>query len=263
MPYVDLHSADDYASIWYTTNTPNGNVGSFDPSKPTIVMLHPLCLDSTWLHPQLDDPRLNSGFNIIAFDTRSTGRSYFRPSGRYDLWVNMGDLAQAFHRLHLPPAHIFACELYAYTALRFAILFPELCLSLTLCNLPTQTELRSVFDAFEELTQMWAYAEDLESFEYSCKELLELCTGTDAHPDLQDELVAYWEVWYPPFRRTYTITNVNLAMNVGASLVWVYSDHLADRATANPTHVTRTCFDQMSDADHTGILTFSRPCLAF
>lgn len=143
MPYVDLHSADDYASIWYTTNTPNGNVGSFDPSKPTIVMLHPLCLDSTWLHPQLDDPRLNGGFNIIAFDTRSTGRSFFRPSGRYDLWVNMADLAQAFYvstifhfcdnrsennihlrqRLHLPPAHIFACELFAYTALRFAILY--------------------------------------------------------------------------------------------------------------------------------------------
>ncbi|OCH95871.1 alpha/beta-hydrolase, partial [Obba rivulosa] len=213
MPYVDLYTSDDYASIWYTTNTPNGNVGSFDPSKPTIVMLHPLCLDSTWLHPQLDDPRLDSGFNIIAFDTRSTGRSYFRPSGKYDLWVNMADLAQAFHLLHLPPAHIFACELYAYTALRLAILFPELCLSLTLCNLPTQTELRSVFDAFEELAQMWAYAQDLESFEYCCKDLLELCTGTDAHPDLQDELVAYWEVWYPPFRRTYTITNVNLAMN--------------------------------------------------
>ena len=31
---------------------------------------------------------------------------------------------------------------------------------------------------------------------------------------LRIQLVAYWEVHYPPFRRTYVITNVNLLMNV-------------------------------------------------
>lgn len=38
--------------------------------------------------------------------------------------------------------------------------------------------LNAVFDAFEELVQLWAFAEDLESFEYSCKELLDLFVGT-------------------------------------------------------------------------------------
>ncbi|EGO27201.1 hypothetical protein SERLADRAFT_381587, partial [Serpula lacrymans var. lacrymans S7.9] len=52
MPYVDIPSRDDYVSIWYTTNSVYGNVGSFDPDKPTAIILHPLFLDSTWLEHQ-------------------------------------------------------------------------------------------------------------------------------------------------------------------------------------------------------------------
>lgn len=95
MPYIDLVSSDDYASIWYFAHTPNGNVGSFDPEKPTIIMLHPLFLDSTWLHPQFDDQRLYSSYNLVVFDTRSAGKSLSRYNGRYDLWVGAADLALA------------------------------------------------------------------------------------------------------------------------------------------------------------------------
>ncbi|KAL7282046.1 hypothetical protein ACG7TL_003513 [Trametes sanguinea] len=212
MPYVDLIASDDYAAIWYNTNAPGANVSGFDPNKPTLVMLHPLFLDSSWTHPQLDDPRLNSNFNIIVFDTRSTGKSLYRPSGRFDLWVTAADLAHCFYHLRLPAAHIFAPELFSWTALRFAALFPELCLSVTLCNVTPQTELKSVFEAFEELCHLWCYAEDLESFETACKELIN-CYAIDAHPDLVDELVAFWEVHYPPFRRQLSVTNVNLVLN--------------------------------------------------
>lgn len=95
MPYVDLVSSDDYASIWYFAQTPNGNVGGFDPEKPTIILLHPLFLDSTWLHPQLDDQRLYGSYNLVVFDTRSTGKSLSRYNGRHDLWVGAADLALA------------------------------------------------------------------------------------------------------------------------------------------------------------------------
>ena len=97
MPYVDLISGDVYASIWYTTNSPAMTVSGFDPNKPTLVMLHPYFLDSGWTHPQLDDHRLNANFNIIVFDTRTTGKSLFRPTGRYDLWVTAADLAHCFY----------------------------------------------------------------------------------------------------------------------------------------------------------------------
>lgn len=122
MPYIDLVAKDDYASLWYSTNTPNRNVGGFDPEKPTIVMLHPLHVDSAWLYPQLDDPRLADKYNIVTFDTRITGSSSHRFSGKYDLWVAAADLAHAFYHLRLPPAHIFASEVFAYVALRLAAL---------------------------------------------------------------------------------------------------------------------------------------------
>ncbi|OBZ71835.1 hypothetical protein A0H81_08215 [Grifola frondosa] len=176
---------DDYASVFYSTNAPNLNVSSLDPEKPTIVMLHPLFLDSSWMQPQLEDPRLHSSYNIVP--------TVF--------------IICIFH-LHTS----FAAEIYSFTALRFAILFPELCLSLTLCNVPPQTELRSVFEAVEELSQLWAYSEDLESFESACKEVLTFFAG-DANADIQDEMVAFWELHYPPFRRSYIIPNVNLELN--------------------------------------------------
>ncbi|KAH9894169.1 Alpha/Beta hydrolase protein [Cubamyces lactineus] len=239
MPYVDLVSSDDYAAIWYSTNAPACNVSGFDPEKPTLVMLHPLFLDSSWLHPQLDDPRLNSNFNIIVFDLRTTGKSLYRPTGRFDLWVTAADLAHCFYHLRIPAAHIFAPELFSWTALRFAALFPELCLSVTLCNVTPQTELKSVFEAFEELCHLWCYAEDLESFETACKELIN-CYALDSHPDLVDELVAFWEVHYPPFRRTFVITNVNLVLNrtpmTPDELASVRCPVLIIQAERSPTH---------------------------
>lgn len=96
MPTVDLHSKDDYASIYYTTNTPHCNVGGFDPEKPPIVILHPAFLDSTWTETQMGDSRLNKNYNIIAFDIRSSGKSICRPSGRHDSWVDAADLALCF-----------------------------------------------------------------------------------------------------------------------------------------------------------------------
>lgn len=96
MPYVDLHSKADYASIYYTTNAPHCNVSGFDAAKPTIVILHPVFLDSTWLDLQLGDSRFNANYNLIAFDMRSCGKSYCRPSGRHDSWVEAADLAFCF-----------------------------------------------------------------------------------------------------------------------------------------------------------------------
>ncbi|KIP09848.1 hypothetical protein PHLGIDRAFT_34214 [Phlebiopsis gigantea 11061_1 CR5-6] len=213
MPFVDIVTKDDYASLWYWTNTYNNNVGIFDPARPVLVLLHPSGLDSSWMQPQVEDPRLHNNYNIIMFDTRVTGKSKCRYSGKHDLWVTAADLAQAFYHLRLPPAHIFAPDLYCFAAMRFAALFPDLCLSLILCNVPPPTEVRSVFATLEELNHMWGFAEDLESYEYACKEFLNVFCGPYAHSDLQDEIVAFWEVFCPPFRRAYSMANMNLVLN--------------------------------------------------
>ncbi|KAL0581232.1 hypothetical protein V5O48_000820 [Marasmius crinis-equi] len=108
MPYVDLYSDSDYASIFYATNTDFGNVGGFDPEKPTILMLHPTFLDSSWLSNQFGDPRLDRNYNLIAFDMRVSGRSTCKPSGMHDSWVDAADLAYchqliAYWEVAMPP----------------------------------------------------------------------------------------------------------------------------------------------------------------
>lgn len=96
MPYVDLvASNDDYASLWYSTNSPTGTVGGFDPNKPVVIMLHPIFLDSSWLYLQLQDPRLNDNYNLIVFDARCAGRTHSRPNGKHDHWTDAADLAFA------------------------------------------------------------------------------------------------------------------------------------------------------------------------
>lgn len=142
MPYVDIYSKDDYASIFYTTNTEYDSVGGFDPGRPTIIMLHPTFLDSSWLSEQFADPRLENHFNLIAFDMRVCGKSMCRTNGKHDSWVEAADVAMCsqvrswsikffsssdscyFKTLQLPPCHVLACEYLAVNcALRFAILW--------------------------------------------------------------------------------------------------------------------------------------------
>lgn len=154
MPYIDLLHPSDVVSIWYISSSRLGTVNSLQPDKPTIVMLHPLYLNSSWVWGQMDDPRLNSAFNIIAFDTRTSGKSMSTPSGMYDTWVQAADLALCFQvsrasnppkfprphfplipirppgrgqYLHLPPVHLVGIETVSVNcAQRFAILYASL-----------------------------------------------------------------------------------------------------------------------------------------
>ncbi|KAH9482457.1 hypothetical protein JR316_0004557 [Psilocybe cubensis] len=214
MPFVDIHSADDYASIYYFTNTTYSNVGAFDPEKPTVVVLHPVFLDSTWLDTQLGDPRLHKNFNLIAFDMRSSGKSICRPNPAHDSWVDAADLAICFQRLHLPPSHILALEgTSVCCALRFAVLFPELCLSLALVNIPAPTELKWVYNNIDHLVHAASFAEDLESFEHAATELIHFIFGQETDPDLVEELVQYWEINYPPSRRLRATETANVYIN--------------------------------------------------
>ncbi|KAJ7047773.1 Alpha/Beta hydrolase protein [Mycena alexandri] len=241
MPFVDLHSADDFASIHYITNSFFGNVGGFDPEKPTVCILHPTFLDSSWLYAQFNDPRLDGEFNLIAFDMRVSGKSEARYSGKHDSWVDAADLAFCHQALRLSPFHILAMESVAIScALRFATLFPEMCLSLALCNVPAPTEcvisirpfilhlfvtarralltrlhcrLKWIYTAYDELVQTWCFAEDLESYEHVAMEAVTFTFGSDTPLDLRDDLIAYWETTMNPRRRQRVLEQANLVMN--------------------------------------------------
>ncbi|KAG2013394.1 hypothetical protein CC2G_010312 [Coprinopsis cinerea AmutBmut pab1-1] len=214
MPYVDLYSRNDYASIYYTTSAPFNNVGGFDPDKPTILILHPMLLDSTWLQNQFGDPRLYNNYNLIAIDMRSSGESTCTPSGKRDSWVDAADIALCHQTLNLPPCHVFALEAISVNcALRFAILFPEMCRSLALCNIPSPIEQRWSYSALEELVRSWSFAEDLEGLEHAGTEALAFLLGPNSDPDLQDEIFAHWQKTAPPMRRPWLIETANLLLN--------------------------------------------------
>lgn len=93
MPWVDLQTPDDYASIFYFTTSITGNAGGLDPNRPTVILLHPIFLDSTWVDIQFQDLRLYTSFNLVAFDMRSSGKSKCRLNPLHDSWVNAADLA--------------------------------------------------------------------------------------------------------------------------------------------------------------------------
>ncbi|OJA07769.1 hypothetical protein AZE42_02984 [Rhizopogon vesiculosus] len=214
MPYIDIPSKDDYVSLWYTTNSTYGNVGAFDPERPTCILLHPTFLDSSWLIRHFDDPRLSQDYNLIAFDQRTSGVSRCRPSPLHDSYVDAADLAMACQALLVPPAHIMAFECISVnTALRFTALWPEQVLSLTLCDVPPPTELQWVFHAYDELLQLWCYAPDLDSFEQAGNEVVTFTTGETDNLDLQDDLIAFWEKYYPPTKRLKIVELVNIMMN--------------------------------------------------
>ncbi|KAH8118544.1 alpha/beta-hydrolase [Phellopilus nigrolimitatus] len=214
MPYIDFVSKEDRVSLWYITNTRMGGIGDFDPARPVVVMLHPLFLDVTWLTTQFEDPRLSRRYNIIAFDMRSCGKSSSRPSGAHDTWVDAADLAFALQALGLPPAHFFAVEnLSVNAALRLAAIFPELCLSLTLINVPPPTELEWVFETYGELLNLWCHPQDLDEYDHALLELSNYLLGKDSTPELQDDLIAFWSLTCPPWRRTRVYETMHCVLN--------------------------------------------------
>ncbi|KAG6850164.1 hypothetical protein H0H93_000291 [Arthromyces matolae] len=62
------------------------------------------------------------------------------------------------------------------------------------------SELEWVHTAYDELLHNWRHAEDLESFEHVAKEACGFIVGKNCDPDLQDELIAFWETAMPPVR---------------------------------------------------------------
>ncbi|KAH9077023.1 alpha/beta-hydrolase [Lactarius deliciosus] len=218
MPYVDIAQGSDFASLWYITNSPTGHVSSFDRAKPTIILLHPFFLDSTWLDTQFGDPRLNEGYNMIAFDQRAAGRTLSRPNGKQDSWT---DCSRPCVRVHYGcrPSHIWASETTgANLAIRFAALFPHMVLSLTMLSVPSPTELEAYFHTCDELLHMWAHAEDLDTLEFALMQVTAYITGPDVDADLADEIIAYFETVYPPFNRHRLAQIGNVLMNREALL---------------------------------------------
>lgn len=93
MPYVDVYLGNDYATFFYQTNSSTGYASGIDPSKPTVLFLHPDLLDTSWVAQQFGDPRLDAQYNLISFDRRHAGRTQSRFNAKHDSYTDAVDVA--------------------------------------------------------------------------------------------------------------------------------------------------------------------------
>lgn len=131
-----------------TGNLPSDDLAHLKTSsKPLIVLLPPVMLAARHLEPQFRYPGLTDNYDMIAFDWIGCGETecpeYITPerAAHHDTWVDAALLARFAQKLLLPPFHIFAVQNNSVNAaLRFSMLFPSHCLSLTLCSIPNHHE---------------------------------------------------------------------------------------------------------------------------
>ncbi|KAG8907819.1 hypothetical protein FRB99_001992 [Tulasnella sp. 403] len=205
MPFLDLPK--DKISIWYTTNLKGDSIANLDRSKPTILILHGMFLNTRFLAPQFNDPRLNDNFNLIAYDSLSCGKTKNPVSPSHDLWCDAALIAIVSYELKLPNFHLMANGMNPVAAaLKFSMLFPNRCLSLSLNSIPGPVDIDWCAKAYADLLQLWSFAPNLEQLEEACMEVAFFLFGENVLTTEQtDEVVGSWMQAWPPFRRTYLL----------------------------------------------------------
>lgn len=200
--------------LYYICNAPSNDPLLFDHSRPTIVFLHGLYVDSSWLRYHFRDHRLADHYNLIGFDARACGltKSSILPSR--DSWVDASDLAVALGLLGIQKCHVFAIQTISiHAAYRFALLYPDMTLSLCLCQLPAAVEFDWAPQAYKELIEALCFPNDLETIERSLVETGYLMFSGVLTRDQLDEICAYWHTHFPATKRTKVIQNAFMCMN--------------------------------------------------
>jgi len=199
MPYA--HFPEDQASLWFETNFPVlGGVARPDPARETILLLPYVGLDITSLAPQFRDPILSRGYNLIAVDFRSQGKTLNHPSEAHDCWVDAAGLLKLLARLEIQEVHVFASgALSIGTALRLALLWPSGIQSIALISVHRPVE-EWLVETFRELIINFATARTLEEIEDIINELVPYLLYDGVPKDELDFMASYLAKQYQPTR---------------------------------------------------------------
>ncbi|GAA5821026.1 hypothetical protein JCM11251_001927 [Rhodosporidiobolus azoricus] len=191
--YYELHRS---ASASSSTDSPSPN--GAPSAKPVLLLLAPSMLDVTFLEPYVET--FKNDYDICCLELRSHGRSRNPATAGVDFWVLAADVAHAVEALHLAPCHVYGAGSLAFqVALKLAILFPSLVLSLTLAGAPTLfAEPRNV-EAFVEINEPWVRPADEEEWIDVIGGIGEFLLG-ERKFDGADEA---WDRVLPPIVRRY------------------------------------------------------------
>ena len=148
MPFTRISTPEDDIELFWRSNLPQDDPTSISANgRATILLLHGVLLSVEYLETQFSDNSLSDAYNLIAFDIPTAGKTKaprFATCGQgdvYDNWVEAAMIAHFCDTLGISSVHIFASMSNSiHAGLRFATLFPERCLSLTLCGATAQEE---------------------------------------------------------------------------------------------------------------------------
>ncbi|KAG8958467.1 hypothetical protein FRC03_009102 [Tulasnella sp. 419] len=141
MPFITLPSGT--VMHYIIPSCPDRDDPYIDPSKPTVLLLHPRFFDVHFFAPQYRDARLAKGYNLVAVDHHYHGSTECKMDDKpYDFLKVAKELWTAMDILKVKRAHIFGNSLGGPIALRMHLLAPERVESLTLCakHPPVETE---------------------------------------------------------------------------------------------------------------------------
>ncbi|KAF8527054.1 alpha/beta-hydrolase [Gautieria morchelliformis] len=138
MPLFDAPSG---ARIHYMVPSSPDHSETIDPSKPTVVLLHPVFLDSHFFAKQYGDARLARGYNLASLDHHYHGQTEAELDDKpYDFNLVAEDLLYAMNGIGISKAHLLATGVGAQIAVVMQTLAPERISSLLLCGLLPERE---------------------------------------------------------------------------------------------------------------------------
>ncbi|BGP20104.1 hypothetical protein JCM10213_002645 [Rhodosporidiobolus nylandii] len=160
--YEQFPSAPSASLASLSLDSTSGSTSSA-PKKPSLLLLAPSFLNSTFLAPYVD--AFTGEYEVTTLEMRSNGRSRNSASPTYDYWVAAADVACAMEALRLPPSHVFGAGCLAFqAAMKLSLLVPSLVLSLTLVGAPTLFAPPRVLGAFQEIVEGWTRPADEEDW---------------------------------------------------------------------------------------------------
>ncbi|GAA5822356.1 hypothetical protein JCM3770_000532 [Rhodotorula araucariae] len=161
MPFLSLPSA---VRMHYEVLRADGSIDTgapLDPERPTLVALVPFIAATPQDLPQISpDSPLHTEYQIVAFSSRSHGRTMSEPRPQHDPFVCAADLAFAFEALQLPPSPLFAPgSICSRIAVAFAVLFPQLVTALAIVGIAS-TNAKTSLEGFRTLDATMFNPED-------------------------------------------------------------------------------------------------------
>lgn len=141
MPFVKVSSGTQFH--YQIPSCPDHKNPFLDPSKPTVLLLHPRLFDSYFFAPQWRDPRLSLNYNLLAIDHHYHGKTKAKlDDSPYDFQLIAKEIIMALDKLGVSKCHVFGNSLGAPIAFRIYAQKPSLVSSMILCGKhpPVETE---------------------------------------------------------------------------------------------------------------------------